>query len=102
MLGKVCYLQIDVLCNRTITIKQKEKEFGQEMSFSFIDVSQNSCNLDHPRITVKSVLSWCKLGKVLSMALAHSFYVKTEAQRRVKFSAVLKPVSAKKKKVLSL
>lgn len=32
------------------------------------------------------------------MALAHSFYVKTEAQRRVKFSAVLKPVSAKKKK----
>lgn len=37
------------------------------------------------------------------MALAHSFYVKTEAQRRVKFSAVSKPVSAKKKKkVLSL
>lgn len=32
------------------------------------------------------------------MALAHSFYVKTEAQRQVKFSAVLKPVSAKKKK----
>lgn len=31
------------------------------------------------------------------MALAHSFYVKTEAQRQVKFSAVLKPVSAKKK-----
>ena len=62
-----------------------------------IDVSQpEQCHLDHPGVTLRSVLSWCKLGKVLSMALAHSFYVKTEAQRQVKFSAVLKLVQKKK------
>lgn len=58
----------------------------------------NSSNLDRSRIILKTILLWRKLGKDLCMALAYLLFVKIEAQRWVKFSAVLKPVSAKKKK----
>lgn len=58
--------------------------------------ARTAVTLDHSRIILESVLLWRKLGKGLSMALAHLLSVEMEAQRWVTFSAVLKPVSAKK------
>lgn len=52
------------------------------MSFFFPPMSaRTAVTLDHPRIILEPILLWHKLGKGLSMALAHSLYVEMEAQR---------------------
>lgn len=43
--------------------------------------ARTAVTLDHSRIILESVLLWRKLGKGLSMALAHLLYVEMEAQR---------------------